>query len=710
MSSPVLLASRDVHGVAATALVVVPVEDGLPRIAWTGVAREGLSAAEIAVSVGVSGAALGTRHVTGRSVAVLPEPSQAWRGTPGLAGFRLGDETPGAGWSTAFRATAVTGTDSALTIEAVDDAAQLTLSTEVQAVAGGGLRLRHTLTNAGGSRYAIEALDVVVPVAEYVAEALDFTGRHCLERVPQRHRIGDGTWLRAGHSGKPGADSPTMLVAGTEGFGFGHGEVWALHVAWSGNSRYYLERQSSGVTVLGGGEALLPGEVVLASGESYATPWVHFGASVDGLDSLAAQVHEYLRAEPAHPTSPRPVNLNVWEAVYFDHDLAQLKAVADRAATVGVERFVLDDGWFGARRDDHAGLGDWTVSANAWPDGLAPLIDHVHGAGMQFGLWFEPEMVNPDSDLYRAHPDWILATGDRVPATSRNQLVLDFGRADVRAHLVKQVDRVLSEYQIDYVKWDHNRDLVDAGSTPRGGAAGVHEATLGFYAVLDELRRRHPSVEWESCAAGGGRIDLGVLTRVQRVWTSDMTDALSRQAIQRWTQQLVPPEYLGAHICAPVNHQTGRTLPLDFRVGTAFFGDFGFEWDLTDATADELTRLAEWVGLYKTHRDLLHSGRVVRVDSPSTAVWQHAVVAHDRGAAVAGYAQLDFASSDPPPWRVPGLDPQRRYRVSLVSPVPAGDWRGAGLELSGAALRDVGLSAPARAPQSVTIAHLHARS
>ncbi len=641
-------------------------------------------------------------------MAVLPEPSQAWRGTPGLAGFRLADDAPGTDWSTAFRATAISVADAAVTIDALDEVAQLSLRTELQVLAGGGLRLRHTVTNTGATRYVIDALDVVVPVPEHVTEALDFTGRHCLERVPQRHRIGDGTWLRTGQSGKPGPDSPTMLVAGTQAFGFGHGEVWAMHVAWSGNSRYYLERQPSGVTVLGGGEGLLPGEVVLAAGESYATPWVHLGASVDGLDSLAAQVHGYLRAEPAHPRLPRPVNLNVWEAVYFDHDLPRLKAVADRAAAVGVERFVLDDGWFGARRDDQAGLGDWTVSAQAWPTGLTPLIDHVHDAGMQFGLWFEPEMVNPDSELYRAHPEWILATGSRVPAAWRNQQVLDFGREEVRAQLLGQVDRILTEYPIDYVKWDHNRDLVDAGSASRAGAPGVHDATLAFYAVLDELRRRHPAVEWESCAAGGGRIDLGVLGRVQRVWTSDMTDALSRQSIQRWTAQLVPPEYLGAHVSAPVNHQTGRTLPLDFRVGTAFFGDFGFEWDLTDAGADELARLAEWVRLYKEHRALLHSGRLVRVDSPATAVWQHAVVALDRRAAVAGYVQLDFAAADPPPWRVPGLDVDTRYRVSLVTPDSSTSWRGEGMELSGAALSQVGLPAPARSPQTVTIAHLTA--
>jgi alpha-galactosidase len=217
-----------------------------------------------------------------------------------------------------------------------------------------------------------------------------------------------------------------------------------------------------------------------------------------------------------------------------------------------------------------------------------------------------------DSELYRRHPDWILATGERLLRLVRHQQVLDLGRTEVREYLLAAMGAILSTYRIDYVKWDHNRDLVDAGSTPRAGAPGVHAQTLGFYALLDELRTRHPDVEWESCASGGGQIDLGVLERVQRVWTSDVTDALSRQHVQRWTAQLVPPAYLGAHVSAYVNHQTGRALPLDFRAATAFFGHFGIEWNLRDASREDLAALAWWIDAYKTHRALLHQGRMVR--------------------------------------------------------------------------------------------------
>ena len=407
---------------------------------------------------------------------------------------------------------------------------------------------------------------------------------------------------------------------------------------------------------------------------------------------------------------------NVWEAVYFDHDLARLKTLADQAAGIGVERFVLDDGWFGGRRDDRAGLGDWTVSPAAWPDGLAPLIEHVRGLGMDFGLWFEPEMVNADSDLVRAHPDWVLAVQDRPLREFRHQLVLDVGRPEVRDHLFDQIDAVLGAHDIDFVKWDHNRPLGDGASAARGGAAGVHAQTLGFYELLDRLRTAHPDVEWESCASGGARIDLAVLERSERVWTSDMTDALARQSIQRWTGQLVPPEYLGAHISAPVNHQTGRQLSLDFRAATAFFGDLGIEWDITTATAAERARLADWIALYKDRRGLLHGGRLVRVDSSDEQYWIYGVQSEDRSAAVLAYVQLEETVHEPVPFLVPGLDPERRYLARELNPpvtderpgAPGSRWRGDGMQLSGAVLATIGLPAPERLPLSSLVIELTA--
>jgi alpha-galactosidase len=502
-------------------------------------------------------------------------------------------------------------------------------------------------------------------------------------------------------------------VAGTPGFGFDTGRVVAVAVAHSGNSVLGVQRSGDEPAALLGGELLLPGEISLAPGEAYETPWVFVVAADDGLDSVAAALHAWQRTLPAHPDRS-PVTLNVWEAVYFDHDAAKLRALVDRAAGIGVERFVLDDGWFRGRRDDRAGLGDWYVDEEVWPDGLAPFIEYVHAAGMQFGLWFEPEMVNPDSDLFRAHPDWALATGGRRPKLQRNQLVLDLTNPDAWQYVHDRLDALLGELAVDYVKWDHNRSLLEAGSPRRAGAPAVHAQTAAFYRLLDALRARHPAVAFESCASGGGRIDLGVLERVQRVWTSDLTDALGRQRIQRWTVQLVAPEYLGAHVSAPTAHQTGRTFSLDFRAATALFGAFGIEWDLTAAGEDDLARLASWVELHKQWRTVLHTGRVVRVDTEDPAVWWHGVVAADRQTGLFAHVQLDeSAHNRGVVLRLPGLDPQLRYRCRWVGPVdgervsgappvdpagPAGD-----RVVSGASLAEVGVWVPRRRPEQVLL-------
>jgi alpha-galactosidase len=387
------------------------------------------------------------------------------------------------------------------------------------------------------------------------------------------------------------------------------------------------------------------------------------------------------------------------------------------AAGLGVERYVLDDGWFRGRRSDRVGLGDWQVDEDIWPGGLHLLAEYVRGRGMQFGLWIEPEMVNPDSDLFRAHPDWILAAGGRRPPLQRHQLVLDLTRPEVTSYLFERISSLLSEYDITCVKWDCNRDIIDAGSGTRAGAPAAHDQAVAVYALIDQLRARHPGVEWESCASGGGRIDLAILERVQRVWTSDMTDALARQSIQRWTGQLVPPEYLGPHVSASFSHQTGRYMPMSLRGATALFGHFGIEADLTQASSEDLAELASWIRLYKQHRALIHSGRVVRIDTPDDTAWMHGVVAADRSTALMSYVQLDEPRSDQPAaLRVPGLDPRRRYRLTDVTPglrrprrSGLTDVRRPSIEVSGTALAEIGLGIPPQRALTAVIVLIEAR-
>ena len=726
-SGPWLVA--DPEGTTGTGLILFPQPGALPAV-WAGpVSAGGLDPGEVAAL-----------QAAVRPCPLLPEHGAGWFGRPGLSGHRLdtrgGHPAAGRDWSPLLRATRAEHGERQARVEAEDSGAGLRLVTEAEAVAGGAIRVRHEVTNTGGEPYVVDSLEVVFPLPGRVGEVLDFTGRQTAERIPQRHRLGDGLWLREGRRGHTGHDSATVVVAGVAGFGFGHGEVFGVHVAWSGNTVHRVERVPSGlgmtgsqpgeagqpedpgngppagpaerllpgVTTIGGGELLLPGEITLAGGQSYTTPWVYLVASQNGLDGLAAQFHAYLRAQPAHPRSPRPVNLNVWEAVYFQHDFATLAALADTAASIGAERYVLDDGWFTGRRSDAAGLGDWQVDEAVWPGGLHRLTDYVRRLGLEFGLWIEPEMVNPDSGLYRAHPDWILAAGQRVPPLQRHQLVLDLTRPEVSGYLFDQISALLEEYPVSYVKWDCNRDLIDAGSGLRAGAPAAHDQALAVYALLDRLRARFPAVEWESCAAGGGRIDLAMLGRIQRVWTSDMTDALARQPIQRWTGQLAPPEYLGAHVSAPFSHQTGRYVPLPFRCATALFGHLGIEWDITQASPAELADLTAWIALYKEHRALIHTGRMIRLDTPDDTAWMHGVIAADQSAALMSYVQLDEPRNDQPAaLRVPGLDPGRRYRVTNITPGQP-PLRRAGLvsdlvpqvEAAGSALAGIGLAIPAQ--------------
>lgn len=626
---------------------------------------------------------------------LLPEEARGWLGTPGLSGHRAGRRS-----THAFAVDSVVATAHEAVVEAVADGLALTL--RVGLTDEGIVELGAELTNTGPDAYTLDSLLPALRVPARATELLDFSGRHLRERSPQRHDFAIGTLRRDSRRGRTGLGSTTLMIAGEAGFGFADGRVWGLHVAWSGNHTHLAERLAGGERILAGGELLLPGEIVLAPGESYRTPLLLYSFGV-GLDDLSARHHAWLRRVRG-PRRPRPITLNTWEAVYFDHDHASLVELADVAARVGVERFVLDDGWFGSRRDDTSGLGDWEVSDAVWPDGLEPLAAAVRDLGMEFGLWVEPEMINLDSDLARAHPDWILGPGaGRMALEVRHQQVLNLAHPDAYAHLLDRLTDLVGRLGIAYLKWDHNRDLIEAADAD--GARLVHAQTLAFYRLVDALRRRFPDLEIESCSSGGGRIDAGVLLRTDRVWTSDCNDALERQEIQRWTGLLVPPEYLGAHVGPARAHTTGRTHDLAFRAGTALFGHFGVEWDLRAADADELAGLAAWIARAKEVRDLLARGRTVRLpDREGTRV--HGVVADDR--ALFAIVQLTTSPTYPTaPVTLAGLDPDARWRVTLdpLTPRPDLPWARDGLVLSGRALTESGLAAPTQYPEHLIIVH-----
>ncbi|MDR2567670.1 MAG: alpha-galactosidase [Bifidobacteriaceae bacterium] len=659
------------------------------------------------------------------TLTLLPENSHSWVGTPGLAGHRRGRD-----FSTRFQTQAVeqaggggsarhaaprgaqgeagAGGGQAVVVRAVEPDAELDLKLEVELAGSGLIRMRGELANNGEGRYTLDGMTLAMPVPGQAGELLDFGGHWAHEREPQRHPFPQGTWAREGRRGRTGHDATPLLIAGEPGFGFRHGQVWAVHTAWSGNHRTLAERLPGGERILAGGELPLPGEIQLEQGQSYTSPWVYFGYG-DGLDDLAARFHRFIRGWPARRRQPRPVTGNSWEAVYFNHQLEPLIALAEAFAEVGVERFVLDDGWFRHRRDDKAGLGDWHVDQAVWPDGLHPLADRVRELGMDFGLWVEPEMVNADSDLARAHPDWIMAAGRRLPPESRHQQVLNLGNPAALAHIKERLDALVDEYQVAFLKWDHNRDLVEPGDQATG-KAGVHAQTEAVYQLWDYLKERHPGLEIETCASGGGRVDLGILSRADRVWTSDCTDARERQAIQRHTGLLVPPEFLGAHISADPNHQTGRSLPLAMRAVTAMFGDLGIEWDIRALDAPARQELAAWVAVYKQWRGLLHAADAVHADHPDPAFWVHGRVAPDKSRALFAIVPRSTSAEQPPgQFRPVGLDPARRYRVeplAISRPVlgwqtwDASPWWEDGIVQVGRVLMERGLRTPDLPPDT----------
>lgn len=441
-----------------------------------------------------------------------------------------------------------------------------------------------------------------------------------------------------------------------------HGPVFSCALAWSGSWRLTAQRLQNERVTLSTGFGHDPVTWTLRTGETLTTPVSAGLYCTDGFGGTSRAWHAYALSHVIpHAGEVRPVLYNSWESTYFDVSLDGQSALAERAAALGVELFVMDDGWFGERTHDAAGLGDWTPNPTRFPDGLRPLIDHVHGLGMRFGLWVEPEMVNPDSDLYRAHPDWVLHQPHRARTERRNQLVLNLAREDVKEWMHSWLDELLENNEIDFLKWDMNRPFTEAG---RPGAQDPERLWLDYvrhlYEIIDRLRADHPHVRIEDCSSGGGRLDLGLLTRTDQVWTSDNTDAVDRLTIQNGFSQLYPARVMAAWVTDSPNPHTGRTVPLDFRFHVAMQGVLAVGGTLTDWSEAELARAAELVTEYKTIRPLIQHGLQYRLTTtPITAVQY---LATDGSAtAVLAYRLARPFAEHPRPLPLRGLDPEARY-------------------------------------------------
>ena len=712
------------------------------------------------------------------------------------------------------------GDTAAVTVIAEDADQSVRLRWTCELLPSGLVRQRADVSNIGDGVLQIGKVELGFPVPSVATEILTTTGHHLRERSPQRQLFTVGRFAKTSMVGRPDFDASLLLSAGVPGFGFEHGEVYAVHTAWSGNSVLSAERTPYTTGVIGGGEVLFGGEIALepigdtavdiegdtgvdaadgtdadrldadgtdvgaTTGEhdtaanggsavdlweprrSYRTPWV-YGSYGDGLNEVTARFHALLRAQhPNLSAKPRPVIFNTWEAVYFDHDFDTLAALADKAVEVGMERFVVDDGWFGSRRDDTSGLGDWQISQEVWPDGpksLKALAEYVHGKGMEFGLWFEPEMVNPDSDVAREHPDWMLAAvpgrdaaagsrggvaglrddtgshGDaagahgsagsatRLPMQGRSQQVLDLTNPDAWRYVFDSIDVLIGELGIDYIKWDHNK-LVTEAASPYGGRPAVHRQTEAVYAMWKALKANHPGLELESCSSGGGRVDLGILEYADRIWASDCVDPVERVDIQRYTSLLVPPEMIGEHVGASPAHSTHRPTSQRMRMATAFFGHLGVEWNLLKEPQEAIDELAQWIAEFKKHREWFAIDTLVHADTGDPAIRLDGVVKPDRSAAIYRFTQLTTSATYPAaPVHVPGLKPEATY---LIQPVPVnvdlgggwnsaagggeleaaangqsplGWWTAEGIRLPGAALASYGLRMPSLHPANAVL-------
>jgi alpha-galactosidase len=449
------------------------------------------------------------------------------------------------------------------------------------------------------------------------------------------------------------------------------GEVWFGALGWSGNWKIVVEHDAWGALQVSGGINDFDFAWHLEGGETFETPSFVGGYTQGGFGQASRNLHRYAREYVLPHQEPRPVLYNSWEATYFDINEEVQGRLAEKAASLGVELFVVDDGWFGERNDDRRGLGDWWVNRKKFPNGLGPLIERVLSLGMGFGLWVEPEMVNPDSDLYREHPGWVYHFPNRPRTQSRNQLVLNLANKEVRDHLFSILDRLLAENEISFIKWDMNRPFSEPGwpEAPRKRQREIWVRHVrGVYEILERLRQSHPEVAFESCSSGGGRVDLGILRYADQVWTSDNTDPLDRLKIQEGFSMTYPAKAMMCWVADPGFWAKNRETSISYRFHSAMMGSLGIGTNLLEWSEGELTEAAELVRRYKQVRDVVQEGDQYRLLSPregETTAVQY--VSADRGTSVIFVFRNPHQFLDPSPTIYPrGLKEDSIYRVTGV--------------------------------------------
>lgn len=503
-------------------------------------------------------------------------------------------------------------------------------------------------------------------------ELLYLAGHWAREAQLQRRPLGPGGTSLGSRRGMSSHQHNPFAAVVSPGADEEHGEVFAVNLVYSGNFHAEAEVDAFGVVRLGIGLNPFDFCWMLAPGESFQTPEAVLVYSNEGIGGMSRIYHRLYRnrlCRGVHRDKERPILVNNWEATYFNFTADKIEAIAETGSQLGIELLVLDDGWFGKRDSDNSSLGDWVEDRRKLPNGLRDLAERIERQGLQFGLWFEPEMISPDSELYRKHPDWCLHAEGRRRTEARWQLVLDLSRPEVRDYLYNAMADIFANVPVSYVKWDMNRPLTEirsAAALPENQQEIAHRYVLGLYELINKLTTAFPQILFESCSSGGGRFDPGMLYYMPQTWTSDNTDAVERLKIQYGTSLVYPVSTIGAHISAVPNHQVHRETSLKFRGDVAMSGNFGYELDLTQFTDAEKIQVKEQVAMYKEHRSLIQKGDLFRLRSPfqgNETSWMF--VSEDRCEAIVFYFQV-LAKPNPATdvLQLRGLDHSYTYEVS----------------------------------------------
>lgn len=538
------------------------------------------------------------------------------------------------------------------------------------------------LMNKSSATYYLEKIaSAQIDFPKQDMEVISLPGAHVRERQIERQKIKHGTYRFESRRGTSSHHmNPFIALVHPDTTEF-QGEALGIQLVYSGNHLFSLSKDYIDQTRLMVGINDYDFSWQLKGNSEFQTPEVIMVYSHEGLNDMSNTFHHLLRERVArgkHRFSERPVVINNWEATFMDFDTGKLKSIIDKAAEVGVEMFVLDDGWFGHRDDDTSSLGDWYEYKNKFEDGLGGIAQYAHEKGLKFGLWFEPEMISRDSDLFEQHPDYALQVPDREMTLSRSQYVLDFSRPEVGDNIFQQMIKILDNISLDYVKWDMNRHLTEVWSNayaPMRQGEIYHRYILGLYDLMERLVERYPNILWEGCSGGGGRFDAGILYYFPQTWTSDNTDAVARLKIQYGTSLAYPISSMTSHVSESPNQQTGRSTTIDMRGDVAMSGVFGYELNLDELPEDELDSVRQQIKFYKKHRELIQFGKFIRLDSPfvhNTVSW--AFISEDQKKVLLfNFKILSEAQPEIPVTRLKGLKSDSDYIEPATSKIYGGD-------------------------------------